>query len=266
MDIIRRLQRFESRIAKTVDAAAQKTSPATREPLEIVHAIVEAVEKRVEPAGRGKYVFPFNRVTIRIAASSRETQARFEAVLGSEPSVKDRIHQTIDAAGCNSAALTIDIGYLDQPEEGWMTPQFHIDFERVAVPAGTPLQQILKLTTVLGTSDEAAYLFTTSRINLGRCSEVRDYRNRLIRTNHVAFAETEGPNLSVSRNHAHIDRIGTNSEFRLCDDRSAHGTSLLRNGVTIPVPPGSRGVRLQTGDDIALGEVRLHVDIKTGDI
>jgi hypothetical protein len=266
MDIIRRLQRFESKIAKTVDTAAQRTSPATREPLEIVHDIVEAVEKRVEPAGRGKYVFPFNRVTIRIASGSRETQARFEAVLGSEPCVQDRIIQTLDAAGCDSATLTIDVAYVDQPEAAWMTPQFHIDFDRVAIPASTPMQQTLKLTTVLGTSNEPAYLFPTSRINLGRCSEVRDNRNRLIRTNHVAFAETEGPNLSVSRNHAHIDRIGTHSEFRLCDDRSAHGTSLVRNGVTIPVPPGSRGVRLQTGDDIALGEVRLHVDIKTGDI
>ncbi len=261
MDIIRRIRRFESRIAKTVDAATQRTTPATREPLEIIHDIVEAVEKRVEPAGRGKYVFPFNRVTIRIAAASRETRARFEAVFGSEPCVKDRIIQTLDAAGCDSAALTIDTEYVDQPEAGWTTPQFNIDFDRIATPANTPQQHILKLTTLRGNSDEPAYLFTMSRINLGRCREVRDSRNRLIRTNHVAFAETGEPNLSVSRNHAHIDCIGEHSEFRLCDDRSAHGTTVLRNGFTIPVPQGSRGVRLQSGDEIALGEVRLQVEI-----
>src|SRR5262245_50143522 len=181
MDIIRRLRGFESRIAKTVDAAAQRTSPATREPLEIVHAIVEAVEKRVEPAGRGKYVFPFNQVSVRIAAGSRETQARFEAVLASEPCLQDRVFQALDAAGCDSAPLTIDIAYLDQPEAGWMTPQFHIDFDRIAIPATTPQQRILKLTTLQGTSDEPAYVFTMSRINLGRCPEVRDSSNRLIR-------------------------------------------------------------------------------------
>ena len=52
MDIIRRIRRFESRIAETVDAAAQRMPPATREPLEIVHDIVGAVEKRVEPGTR----------------------------------------------------------------------------------------------------------------------------------------------------------------------------------------------------------------------
>src|SRR5262245_48681947 len=142
MDLFRRLRRFESRIAETVDAAAQRTSPATREPLEIVHAIVEAVEKRVEPAGRGKYVFPFNRLSICIAAGSRETQARFEAVLEAEPSLKDRIIQTLDAADCDPASLTVDIAYLDQPETGWMTPQFHIGFDRIAIPANAPPLQI----------------------------------------------------------------------------------------------------------------------------
>jgi FHA domain-containing protein len=266
MDIIRRIRRFESRIAETVDAATQRMPPATREPLEIVHDIVEAVEKRVEPAGRGKYVFPFNQVTIRIAAASREIQARFEAVVGSEPCLKDRILQTLDSAGCDSATLMIDTVYVDQPEAGWTAPQFNMDFERIAIPAQTPQPQILKLTTLWGTSDEPTYVFTMSRINLGRCRDIRDNRNRLIRTNHVAFAETGEPNLSVSRNHAHIDRVGALSEFRLCDDRSAHGTTLLRNGLTIPVPQGSRGVRVQSGDEIALGEVRLHVEIAPGDI
>jgi len=265
MDIMRRIRRFESRIAKTVDAAAQRTTSETREPLETLHDIVEAVEKRIEPAGRGKYVFPFNRVTIRIAAASPEIQARFEAVFGSEPSIKDRIIQTLDAAGCESAGLMIDTAYVDEPETGWMAPQFNIDFVRIATPL-TAQHHILKLTTVRGNSEEPAYLFTTARINLGRCREVRDNRNRLVRTNHVAFAETGESHLSVSRKHAHIDCIGAHSEFRLFDDRSAHGTTLSRNGLTILVPQGSRGVRLQSGDEIALGEVRLHVEIAAGDI
>jgi hypothetical protein len=266
MDIIRRIRRIETRIAKTVDAAAQKTTTSKREPLEIIHAIVEAVEKRVEPAGRGKYVFPFNRVMVQIAADSRETQARFEAVFGSEPSVKDRITQALDAAGCDSTGLAIDTAYVDQPEDNWTTPQFTIDFDRVTTPPNAPQPQVLKLTTLRGVTDEPSYVFTTSRINLGRCREVRDHRNRLIRTNDVAFTESGDPNSSVSRNHAHIECIGAHSEFRLCDDRSAHGTTVLRNGATIPVPPGSRGVRLKSNDEIALGEVRLGVEIATRDI
>jgi predicted component of type VI protein secretion system len=33
--------------------------------------------------------------------------------------------------------------------------------------------------------------------------------------------------------------------------------------VTIVVPPGTRGIRLQSGDEIALGEARLQVEIET---
>jgi predicted component of type VI protein secretion system len=37
-----------------------------------------------------------------------------------------------------------------------------------------------------------------------------------------------------------------------------------RRGRTIPVPPGSRGVRLHSGDEITLGEARLKVIIANG--
>jgi hypothetical protein len=37
----------------------------------------------------------------------------------------------------------------------------------------------------------------------------------------------------------------------------------LRDGRTIPVPPGPRGVRLESGDEITLGEARPHVEIET---
>src|SRR5262249_41383409 len=93
---------------------------------------------------------------------------------------------------------------------------------------------------------------------------VRDNQNRLMRTNHVAFTEcAEEPNPSVSRRHAHIEAAGSPAEYRLYDDRSAHGTSVQRSGVTIVVPPGPRGIRLQSGDEIALGEARVQVEIET---
>jgi hypothetical protein len=48
----------------------------------------------------------------------------------------------------------------------------------------------------------------------------------------------------------------------LKDDGSAHGTAVLRKGQTIPVPQGSRGTRLQSGDDIVLGQAKLRVRIQ----
>jgi hypothetical protein len=132
----------------------------------------------------------------------------------------------------------------------------------VAPPAAEALPPRLELTVRNGAAANAAYVFTLARIDLGRCAEIRDSRHRLIRANHVAFADGAGEvNRSVSRRHAHIDCAAESSECRLVDDRSEHGTAVLRAGRTIAVQPGSRGVRLLTGDEIALGEARLRVTI-----
>jgi hypothetical protein len=252
-----------------VDEATQKmTKRSAREPLEVLHAIVDAAEKRIEPAGRGKYVFPFNQINISIATDSRETRARFEAVFGSEPPLRERIVERLQAAGCRSTGLSVNTTYVDRSESHWTTPQFHVEFDGLAGdPQPRPTQsdaphQSLKLTVVKGKTERPAYVFTMSRINLGRALEVRDNRDRLIRTNHVAFAESGGePNLSVSRQHAHIEYAPAPGEYRLRDDRSTHGTGVLRDGKAIAVPPGSRGVRLQSGDEITLGDARLLVEI-----
>ena len=270
MDILRNLRRLESKLTTTVDEAAQKMTQArTREPLEILHSIVDVAEKHIEPAGRGKYVFPFNEINISIAADSREVRARFEAVLRSDPCLRDRIIERLQAAGCVLTGLGIKMTYVDRSEPHWTAPEFNMEFDRLPhPPQPTPqaglAHQSLKLTIVQGQTERPTYVFTTSRINLGRCAEVRDNRNRLIRRNDVAFAESAGePNLSVSRQHAHIECTASGGDYRLCDDRSLHGTSVLRDGRTIPVPPGARGVRLQSYDEIALGEARLKVEIET---
>jgi pSer/pThr/pTyr-binding forkhead associated (FHA) protein len=117
----------------------------------------------------------------------------------------------------------------------------------------------ITLAVTNGLADKPDYTLTLDRINVGRCAEVRDSRNRLLRTNHVAFSDGAGPiNETVSRAHAHID-CGESGEYRLFDDRSSHGTSIVRIGRTISVPAGSRGVRLQSGDEVVLGEARLRV-------
>jgi pSer/pThr/pTyr-binding forkhead associated (FHA) protein len=265
MDILRNLRRLESRLAKKVNETAQKMAPSnSREPLEIVHLIVETVEKHIEPAGRGRYVFPFNQISICIAADSSLTRARFEAVFESEPSVQQRIFKTLESAGCASTGLIINTIYVAQPEPHWTAPDFNLEFDRIQQPGPSP--RSLKLTVVYGAAEQQTYVFTSSRVNLGRRLDVRDNQNRLMRTNHVAFTEcAEEPNPGVSRRHAHIEAAGSPAEYRLYDDRSAHGTTIQRSGVTILVPPGPRGIRLQSGDEIGLGEARLRVEIECVD-
>jgi len=112
-------------------------------------------------------------------------------------------------------------------------------------------------------AERRTYTFTGGRIDIGRRAEVLDQQQRLIRRNHIAFVEGDADaNRTVSRRHAHIAFIPTSREYRLRDDGSARGTAVLRNGRTIRVPEGARGIRLESGDEIALGEARLKVKIK----
>jgi hypothetical protein len=264
MDILSKARKLESKLAQTIDRAAQQWSKSgPRRPLEVVHAILEAVEERVEPAGRGARVFPFNKIKVSIVAASPDARARFSGVLDGQPSLQERISKRLRDAGCAGPGPQVRVAYIAQADPAWACPEFHVDFSRGAVqelppPEPAPVHEIT-LTIVNGSADKPAYALTLDRINLGRCAEVRDSRNHLLRTNHVAFTDAAGAiNETVSRNHAHID-CSANGEYRLFDDRSGHGTNIVRNGKTIVVPAGSRGVRLQSGDDVVLGEARLRV-------
>lgn len=272
MNILHRVRRLEAGMMRAVERAAREWSRSGgHEPLEVAQAIVDAVAARLEPAARGRFVFPFNRIHVSIAAASKDDRARFAAVLESEPTLNDRIVARLRDAGCDTELLQIAVGYVPRPGADWSTSEFHIDFTRGApVAAATPIAPApptaqtpreLTITVVKGTAEESTYVFTLSRVNLGRCAQVRDTLSRLVRTNHVAFVDVGNANPSVSRRHAHIEFVAGSHHYRIRDDRSAHGTSLMRQGRTVAVPTGSRGIRLESGDELILGDARLQVRI-----
>ena len=271
VNILNKVRRLEADITRAVERAAEQWSRSgARQPLEIAQAIVDTVTERLEPAARGRYVFPFNRIHVTVAAA-KEVRARFIAVFESEPTLQARIIKSLHDAGCATSGLNLAITYVAHSSPEWTTPEFHVDFSRVsrteapaAAPASAPAPEVrdLGITIVRGSSDKPEYVFSLPRVNLGRCAEVRDSLSRLVRTNHVAF--TDGPageNHTVSRRHAHIEFVEATKHYRIRDDRSAHGTSIVRNGRTISVPAGSRGIRLESGDEIVLGDARARVSI-----
>jgi hypothetical protein len=272
MNFFHKVKRLEAGMTRAVERAAREWSRSgAHEPLEIAQAIVDVVAERLEPAARGRYVFPFNRVHVTIAASSRDARARFAAVFESEPTLQQRITARLRDAGCDPSSLQLAVGYVPRPGADWPTPDFRVDFTRGASalapsldPAPAPVQTAreLRITIVNGTAEKPSYAFALPRVNLGRCAEVRDSLSRLVRTNHVAFVDLAGAsNHSVSRRHAHIEYVEAARHYRLRDDRSAHGTSIVRHGRTVAVPAGSRGIRLESGDEIVLGEARARVRI-----
>jgi hypothetical protein len=271
MNILHKVRRIEADLTRVVERTAREWAKSgAREPLEIAQAIVETVAERLEPAARGRYVFPYNRLHVSVVAPTRDERARCAAVLESEPTLRDRIHARVRDAGCDPTALQIIVSYVPRTSPAWSTREYHVDFARVAA-AVEPVPVVetapaklrdLHLTIVNGTAEQASYVFSLPRVNLGRCAEVRDSLSRLVRTNHVAFVDLAGAsNDSVSRQHAHIEYVEATRHYRIRDDRSAQGTTIVRSGRTLSVPAGSRGVRLESGDEVMLGEVRLRVQI-----
>ena len=267
MDILGKARKLESTLSRTLDRAAQHWSKSgPRGPLEVLHAILESVDERVEPAGRGTRIFPFNRIKVIALAPTRDARTRLASVLDGTPTLHEKIAARLRSAGCDAAGICVRIVYAAQSQPDWIESEFHVDFSNGApldVPAPDPAApREITLTITSGIGGKPVYTLTQERINLGRCEEVRDHGHRLIRTNHVVFTDRgDAANDTVSRRHAHIDYNGEAHDYRIADDRSAHGTSLVRNGATIPVPAGSRGIRLQSGDEIVLGEARLRVEI-----
>jgi hypothetical protein len=269
MDILGNARRIEHAISKTLDDMSRRlTQSPQREPLAIMLAIVDAVEQETQHAGRGQRVFPFNRIKASIAVAAREDRARFDAVFGGRPSLEQRIIERLRSAGCRVTDVGVRIVYVANAAEQWLDPRFQLEFTRASEPAGVPAVTAprgrIELKVVHGAADQEKYAFGLARIDIGRCLEVRDRRNGLLRTNHVAFTDsTEPPNASVSRRHAHITCDDRSGVYRIFDDRSAHGTAVLRDGRNITVPSGSRGLRLESGDAIVLGAARLAVKIHT---
>jgi hypothetical protein len=270
MDIGEKARRLERKISRTVDAAVDEfMGRSATAPLEIVHAVLDRAEHEIQDIGRGRRVFPFNHVRVQVLAAprDREGRARFSAVIDGPPSLAERLAERLRSAGCASPVRT-SVEYVGRRGSQWTHPEFHVEFDRTAeepAPSSRPVSEEvpkIKLTVVMGLAEHRTYAFSGGRIDIGRRAEVLDQRQRLIRTNHVAFPE-EGSDVngSVSRRHAHIEFSARERCYRVWDDRSAHGTSIVRGGRTIKVPAGARGTKLETGDEIALGHARLRVTL-----
>ena len=270
MDILGKARRLESRIAGRLDEAAKDfVRSGAREPLEIVHVILDAVEQEIQSGGRGTRVFPFNRIDVSVVAPSSEARAWLEAVFAGDPPLRARIMERLRSAGCRPSEIIVAINYVARAHRNWRAREFHLNFARVTQPdvenpETDSKQDRIEVTVLRGVTEQRSYSFLARRIDLGRCAEVRDSRNRLVRTNHVAFTEGSGDvNQSVSRQHAHIVYEPDSGHFRLHDDGSGHGTGIVRDGGTVSVPRGSRGVRLHSGDEVILGEARVRIRFHT---
>jgi hypothetical protein len=236
-------------------------------PLEIREAIIEDIEQRVESAGAGRRVLPFNRVMVTVLAADKPSRARLQAALtGLQESVAARLNEIRCAI---PAGFAVETRYVTRPAAAW-APNQRLAFDYHALDASsshtTGLEEPprLRITIARGQATHASYTFAESQVRIGRSAQPIDGGGRA-RTNHVVFQEDgDVHGRTVGRAHASIRYDRARREYRVFDDGSHNGTRVMRDGVLFEVKPHDPvGVTLRSGDEIQVGTAALRVQIES---
>lgn len=261
-----RLVKLEKRLAGLVDRKLRRPENPT-DPLELLPMILDAIEEKIVPAADGVRVFPYDRVAVQVCVEpGRRTAA--ETVFEHPPALDERVRERLREARCevpDPVAVTVKI-VEGAPPESWSGSPFRIECRarkpRKAEPAPAPSKAVpaVRLVVLAGSTGGRNHAFELERINVGRMSRVEDRVQGAARKNHLAFEDGDDEaNATVSRAHAHLRWDASAGCFRLFDDGSAHGTRVLRGGRDLAVPrQGSRGVRLEHGDEMEFGKARVR--------
>ena len=228
----------------------------------VIHkAILDEVESKIQTVRRGKQIFPYNRLQIRLACPDAGRQALFQAAFVQSGRLENDIRECLAGAGCEFPA-----GFSAGVEiaEGCAKPFEVVYGMREIPPASTADSPVspARLVIVRGKANQESFVLAKARTNIGRLAELTNYRQQVIRRNDVVFEEgADEVNATVSRGHAHIAFDPASGSYRVCDEASEYGTRVFRDGRSIEVPRGSpRGERLRAGDEIYLGRACLRFE------
>jgi hypothetical protein len=262
-------KRIDSQLKKLFASGSSQVQG--RELVEIQRAILDEVEDRAQLLPRARRRFPYNDLLVRIAAPEPDRRAAIDLVFAEGDALQHEIVQHLSGEEIEYPAdLRVQIETLEDAPAEIAAKGFHIAYSNREVakdeaPTTNAVRgkPTVRLTVLHGEAEQPSYELTRGRIHLGRLPEVLDERRRPVRRNDVVFHESaEKPNSTVSRAHAHIEFDEASGEFRLFDDGSSYGTSVIHKGRLVNVPPaGGRGLRIATGDEIYVGQARVLFEV-----
>jgi hypothetical protein len=238
---------------------------ADARPLEIRDAIVDRVERAVEPAAAGRRLLPHNHLVVTVLAAGKDERAAMRVVLGD---LAQAIRTRLAEIRCTvPAGFAVDVQYAQRARPGWDAgARFAIEFAgrtvARAAPSNAPPPPGIRVKVVRGRATQASYMLTDGNVRIGRTALPTDHLGRP-RHNHIAFVE-EGDehSLTVGRAHASICYDAARREYRLFDDGSHNGTRVVRSGATLTVAPRDPvGVTLLSGDEVQFGTAAVRVEI-----
>ena len=251
-------------------------------PIEWLQAVLVLVERQVVPAGRGTRVLPGAGLRIR-AVVPVERRTAMEAVMATAP---DRVRERLAEVRCEvPEGLRVRHEWLDAPDADWpadrllevivetdatgdRSPRPDPSPSVAAVVAPSMTATVLEITVLRGTANLTVARFTETTVGLGRGADPADDHGPA-RHNHVAFDDdADEINRTVGRAHARVRYDAVTATYRIFDDGSRNGTSILRDGAVLAVGARDpRGVRLRSGDEVRLGRaaVRIALLVPTDD-
>ena len=251
-----------SGIEKTIERGFRKWTdrmlgPADSDEVLLVHrAVLEAIESKVQTVARGQRVFPYSRVTVTMVSADADRRALYQTAFGEGGRLEADLREAFEGVDCQvPRGFRVEVKTAETGEK-----KFEIEYALEPAPAAIEEPRGAgRLTVVKGKTTRSEYALEKARTNIGRIAEITDAEQRVVRRNDVVFEEGEEANATVSRRHAHIRLEG--GEYRICDDESEFGTSVIRDGRVIEVPAGNRrGEKLRPGDEIYLGRACLRFD------
>jgi hypothetical protein len=252
---------WQQRVRKLFDSPLDESAT----PLDIAQAVLDDVERHVQPVGRGRRAFPYTHLAVRVRQATLDPVPLETAFDGFGHRIQDRLREL----RCEMPrTIAVDVICLDEAPAGWPAGRlFIVDYTKQPIEASAEPSAasapILKVAVLKGSAASESYSLGDAVISIGRSPEAIDEAGR-VRRNDIAFLDAvDGVTETVGRAHAQLRFDAAAGVYRLFDQGSSNGTSIMRNGTTIAVPPHDpRGVGVRSGDEIRLGRAAIRVVIE----
>jgi hypothetical protein len=259
-----RMQKLEQRIDHKLRHILRSSSPdQAREPIELYRAVLDEVASRIDALPRGKIAFVYSLVCVNVLLPDPARRRSYELVFTeADPMTRDIKSYFEENNVDYPPRFKVQVEFVESLPPDVSGRGFDITYKNHPAPAAAPEAISIRLTMLAGNAENNQYQFAKHRINIGRLAEVRDSDMRTVRRNDIALKDdSTTENSTVSRTHAHLEYDPDARRFRLFDDGSARGTTVIRDGYVLTVPRGnSKGVLLQSGDEIMLAMVRIRFE------
>ena len=260
-NLVDKVLRQATRLDKVVDAFVSGSLRGDRllTPAELVAEIVAQVERGITLGPDGP-VFPFNRIGVDLAASTAERESELRGAVSPE-AVRAAVISRLQRQVAVPDDLRIDLRITSGAETAPCTVTLRTTARRKITPE-EPIKVVARLVSADGS---ARFTLGEGVFNIGRVPEIQGRDGRMVRRNQVVLG-SDAAGATVSRMHARIHGTRTRGSltFMLFDDGSQRGSTVVRGGRPHKVVHGPVGLRLQDGDELYFGKVRLIFRVRPG--